>query len=216
MEDFNFSSLHTEIEPLVIVQNPVPIFKGISDFDSGDSIIPKLVFRYSGTQLSGVRSILEKEWEAAFPNEDLNFYFVDDRIRLQYQNEAKLSRFVTISTMLSIAIASLGLLGLTVLVVNSRTKEIGIRKVMGASPSTIFKLLAGSFSIQLIIAIVLSIPVTYWLMDRWLNDFAYRISIGAEMFGLSALVSIIIAFVVICFHTLKASRVNPVESLRTE
>lgn len=215
-DNFNYSSLHSEVEPLIITQNIVPIFQGISDNGFGDSPIPKLVFRYSGSQLSKVKDILESEWENIFPGEELNFSFVEENMKFQYESESRMNRLVTVSTILSIIIASLGLLGLTVLVINSKVKEIGIRKVIGASEFGIFKLLAGSFSIQLLIGIGISIPITYWLMKDWLNDFAYRIDMSIDMFVMGGLISIVIAFLAIGFHTIKASMINPVDSIKSE
>jgi len=214
--NFNYSSLHSEVEPLIITQNITPIFQGISDNGFGDSPIPKLVFRYSGAQLSKVKDILESEWENIFPEEELNFSFVEENMKFQYESENRMNRLVTVSTLLSIIIAGLGLLGLTVLVINSRIKEIGIRKVIGASGFSIFRLLAGSFAPQLIIGIALSIPITYWLMNDWLNDFAYRIDLSIDMFVLGGLISITIALLAISFHTIKATMINPVESIKTE
>ncbi|MEQ9404892.1 MAG: ABC transporter permease [Cyclobacteriaceae bacterium] len=215
-EDFHFTSLHSEVEPLVIVQNPVPIFMGISDGDFGDSLIPKLAFTYTGSNLTEATEILKREWEAAFPNESWNYNFIDERIKSQYENEARMNKLISVATVLSIVIASLGLLGLTMLVVNSKVKEIGVRKVMGASPLSIFRLLARGFSIQLLLAIVLSIPITIWLMNKWLANFAYRVEIGVGLFIISALLSVIIAFLVISYHTMRATRINPIESLRAE
>jgi len=215
-DNFNYSSLHTEVEPLVITQNIIPIYEGISDNSFGDSPIPKLVFKYNGSQLTKVKYILEKEWKATFPGEELSFNFIEEEMKFQYESESRMNRLVTVSTILSIIIASLGLLGLTVLVINSRVKEIGIRKVIGATEASIFKLLAGSFSLQLLLGITLSIPITYWLMSDWLNDFAYRINIGIEVFALGAIISIAIAFVAISFHTIKAAMINPVDSIRVE
>jgi putative ABC transport system permease protein len=214
--DFHFSSLHSEVEPLIIVQNPVPIFQGLSDADFIDSLVPKLVFTYSGSNLSDATAILKKEWEATFPNESWNYNFIDERIKAQYENEARMNKLISVATFLSIVIASLGLLGLTMLVVNSKIKEIGIRKVMGASSISIFRLLAKGFSIQLLISIVLSIPLTIWLINKWLENFAYRVDIGVGLFVVSGLLSIIVAFLVISYHTLRAAKVNPVESLRSE
>ncbi|MEP0987466.1 ABC transporter permease [Ekhidna sp.] len=215
-DDFHYSSLHSEVEPLVIVMNPMPIFMGISDGDFIDTPIPKLVFTYNGSNLSDGTDILKKEWEALFPNESWNFNFIDEQIAAQYASETRMNKLVTIATVLSIIIASLGLLGLSMLVVNSKVKEIGIRKVMGASPTSIFRLLAKGFSIQLLIAIVLSIPITIYMMNKWLDNFAYRTSIGAWLFVLSSIVALLIAFLVISYHTMRATRINPVESLRTE
>lgn len=215
-EDFHFSSLHSSVEPLVIVQNPMPILMGISDIDIQDSFVPKLVFRYTGSNLHEATEILRTEWESTFPNEAWNYEFVDETIKAQYENEARMNRLIAVATVLSIIIAMLGLLGLSLLVVNSKVKEIGIRKVMGATVLSIFRLLAKGFAVQILVAIIISIPITVLLMNRWLENFAYRISIGAGLFIISGLAAAMIAALVIGYHTMKASKVNPVESLRTE
>ncbi|MEL6537626.1 MAG: ABC transporter permease [Bacteroidota bacterium] len=216
VEDFHFASLHTTVEPLVITQNVMIPMSGISDMNFSSSPIPKLVFRYTGSNLSEVKTILDAEWQKAFPEEDLNFTFVEDNIQQQYASEERMNRLVMVATLLSIIIASLGLLGLTVLVINSRVKEIGIRKVIGASEASIFGMLARSFSWQLLLGIVLSVPITYWLMQDWLSGFAYQINMGVGMFLVSGVISIAVALLVISYHTLRAARVNPVESLRAE
>jgi len=215
-DNFNFSSLHNKVEPLIITQNISILYSGISDHDYGDSPVPKLVFRYEGSQLSEVKTILEKEWESTFPEEDLSLGFVEENMQFLYENEQRMNRLVFIVTVISIIIASLGLLGLTVLVTNSRIREMGIRKIVGASDTTIFGLLARSFSFQLGLGIILSVPLTYWLMEQWLSDFAFRIPLSPLLFLASAIISIVIAFVVISYHAYKAAHVNPVESLRSE
>ncbi|WP_421874848.1 ABC transporter permease [Marinoscillum sp.] len=216
VEDFHYSSLHEEIEPLVITQSLIPVFQGISDADFTDSPIPKLLFKYTGTQLTTVNDILQEEWKRTFPNRNLDYEFMDENIARQYENEARLNKLIGVATLISIVIASIGLLGLTVLVVNSREKEIGIRKVIGASPAQIFGLLAKTFSWQLALGVILSIPLTIWLMGIWLEDFAYRVSIGVDMFVVSTLLSVVIALLVISYHSWKATRINPVKSLRAE
>ncbi len=215
-EDFHYTSLHSEVEPLVIVQNIIPIASGVSDADFVDSITPKLVFTYNGSNLSEATDILKKEWEEVFPNESWNFAFLDEQIKSQYESEIRMNKLIAIATFLSILIAALGLLGLSLLVVNSKIKEIGIRKVMGASPVSIFRLLAKDFSIQILIAIVLSVPITLWMMNNWLENFAYRTNIGIGLFLISGLASIVVAILVISYHTIRAARINPVESLRNE
>lgn len=215
-KDFHFTSLHSDIEPLVIVQNILPIAKGISDSSIGDSLIPKLVFTYSGPNLNRGTEILKQAWEATFPNESWNFEFISENLKAQYDSEVRMNKLITVSTILSIVIAGLGLLGLIMLVVNARVKEIGIRKVMGASSLAIFGLLSRGFVWQLLMAIALSIPLTLWMMTRWLENFAYRTSIGAELFLFSGVVSAAVAGLVIVYHTIRAMRINPVQSLRDE
>lgn len=215
-KDFHFTSLHSKVEPLVIVQNIIPIAQGISDSDIIDTVIPKLVFTYTGPNLARAGEILEKEWEATFPNERWEYNFIDERIKAQYEREISMNKLISVATLLSILIASLGLLGLTLLMINSKEKEIGIRKVLGASVFSIFKLLAKSFSLQLLVAIGISIPMTIWLMNEWLQNFAYSVDIGLDVFIISGVLTVVIAAIVVAFHTIKASRVNPVNSLRSE
>ncbi len=215
-EDFNFSSLHNQIEPLVIAQNPMPVAKGISDTNFGDSPIPKLTFKYSGSQLINVRNLLTEAWDATFPNEELNFSFIDERMKLLYENEARMNKLVIVATILAVAISSIGLFGLSLIVINSRTKEIGIRKVMGAGTGAIFKLLSTNFIVQMALGVVISIPITWWQMNMWLSDFAYRVEIGMVEFVISAVLALCIALLVVALHTSRLTRINPVESLRTE
>lgn len=215
-KDFHFTSLHSEIEPLVIVQNIIPIARGVSDSDFGDTVIPKLIFTYTGANLSKGTEILQKEWEALFPNVSWNFEFISENLQNQYENEIRMNRLITVATVLSVVIASLGLLGLIMLVANAKLKEIGIRKVMGASALAIFKLLSRGFVWQLLIAIVLSVPLTLWLMNSWLENFAYRTDIGPGLFLISAILSVVVAGLVIFYHTIRAMRVNPIKSLRVE
>ena len=215
-KDFNFESLREEIAPLVIVQNPVPVFMGINDFNSGDSFVPKLVFRYQGNKLADVGDVLDEAWKKLFPSEELNFYFVEQSLQNQYEDEVRVNQIVSIATVLSIIIASFGLLGLTILMVNIKLKEIGIRKVLGASSRTILNILFKQFSLQLIIAIILSVPITWYLMNSWMDDFAYRTNIGIGVFLISSLLTLMLVLIVIGFHAARASRTNPIHSLRDE
>lgn len=215
-EDFNYSSLHNSIEPLIITQNVVPIMEGVSDMNFDDSPIPKLVFKYTGNRLSKIKEILESEWKSVYPEEELEFSFVEENIKAQYASENRMNRLLTVATLLSIIIASLGLLGLTVLVVRNKEKEIGIRKIIGASEFSIFKLLVNSFTTQLVVGMLLSIPITFWLMNNWLNDFAYRIRLSIDLFMLGCAISLIIALLTVSFHTLKAAKINPVNSIKSE
>ena len=215
-ENFNFQSLHTDVEPLVIVQNLSPIFAGISDVTINDNPIPKVFFKYTGQNLLAVRDILDEAWSELFPNEELNFSFIDERLRLLYENEARVNKIAGVATVISILIAAFGLLGLTILVVNTKVKEIGIRKVLGASPITIMNILLRQFSIQLGLAFLISIPVTWYLMNQWLSDFAYRVDIGLLVFVASGFLSFLIMLSVIVYHAVRASRINPVNALRVE
>lgn len=215
-ENFNFESLHTDVAPLIIAQNRKPILQGISGITMDDNPIPKVFFQYNGQNLLDIQHILEEAWGETFPNEELNFSFVDERLRLMYEDEARVNKIAGVATVISILIASFGLLGLTILVVNTKVKEIGIRKVLGASPMTIMNILVRQFGTQLIIAFIISIPMTWYLMNQWLSDFAYRIDIGVVVFLISGLLSFLLMMVVIAYHAIRASRINPVNALRVE
>ncbi len=215
-KDFNFESLHTEVNPLIITQNAGPIAQGASDFNINSNPIPKVFFKYTGNSLLNVQSLLEEVWEGSFPNEELNFSFIDERLRLMYENEARVNQIAGIATIISILIAAFGLLGLTIMVVNNKIKEIGIRKVLGAPTFTILSLLLKQFSQQLVLAFVISIPITWYLMNQWLSDFAYRIEVGVLVFLVSGLLSFLIMLIVIGYHAMRAARSNPIKALRVE
>lgn len=216
IDDIHFSSLHNKVQPLVLAQNILPIYEGISDINVGGSILPKLLFKYTGQNLVEAETILSAAWEKVFPNQSLDFHFMDQAIKQQYENEAQLKKLISVASTIAIIIAAIGLLGLTVLVINSREKEIGIRKVMGASTIQIFRLLAKTYSIQLVIGVLLSVPLTLWLMKDWLDNFAYKVSLTPDLFLMSGLLAMFIAILVVSYHTLKAALVNPIESLRDE
>ena len=216
IQDFHFSSLHNKVEPLIIAQNIIPIYQGISDVNFGSSPTPKLLFKADINQLVKTTEILTAAWEKLFPNYALHFQFMDQAIQQQYKNEAQLKKLIGVAASIAIIIAAIGLLGLTVLVVNSREKEIGIRKVLGASIWQVFGLLSKTYALQLLLGSVLSVPLTVWLMRDWLNNFAYKIALSPDLFLLSGLLAFLVAFLVVSFHTLKAGISNPIESLRDE
>ncbi|MFY0687852.1 MAG: ABC transporter permease [Cyclobacteriaceae bacterium] len=215
-DDFHFSSLHTEVEPLVIGKSFDLIFEGISDADFQDSVFPKLIFKYTGNNLAEVKEILRASWETLFPNQQLTFSFVDESIRQQYEDESRMQKLLTVATIISIVIASIGLLGLTMLVMHAKEKEIGIRKVVGATTTQMFGLLSKSFASQLVMGIAFSVPFTVWLMRKWLDNFAFQVEIGVGVFVLAGFISIGLALLVISYHTWRASTRNPIKSLRTE
>ncbi len=216
VKDFNFESLHTKVSPLIITQNASPITQGVSDFSVNSNPIPKVFFKYTGQRLLDVQRLLDEAWAETFPNEELNFGFIDERLRLLYENESRMNQIAGIATIISILIASFGLLGLTIMVVNNKVKEIGIRKVLGAPTFTILSMLLRQFSQQLILAFLISIPLTWYIMNQWLSDFAYRIEVGFMVFLVSGTLSFLIMLIVIGYHAIRASRSNPIKALRVE
>ena len=187
-----------------------------------------LVFRYNETpggyyaikfNTSDVKNSMTKfedHWKALFPGNPFIFFFLDDHYNEQYKADQQFGKIFAIFSLLAIFIACLGLFGLSSLTAIQRTKEIGVRKVMGASIQSILTLMSRDYMILLSIAIVLAIPFTWWIMSGWLEGFAYRIPLSWWIFAVPSLAVVAIALFTVSVHTIKAARTNPSKSLRYE
>jgi len=159
---------------------------------------------------------VEKVWNNYFPQNPFSYYFLDDDFNTQYKADDQFGKVFGLFSFLAIIIACFGLLSLSAYNVLQRTKEIGIRKVLGASVSNIIYLLAKDFMLLVCIAFFIAVPVTWFVMNNWLHDFAYRISISWWIFLVAGFISLLIALITISFQSIKAAIANPVKSLRTE
>jgi putative ABC transport system permease protein len=159
---------------------------------------------------------VEKTWSKYFPNDPFSFYFLDESFDQQYKDDKLFGKVFGLFASLAILIACFGLLGLSAYNILQRTKEIGIRKVMGASIQNLLFILSKDFLKLVLIAFVIAVPVTWLLMNSWLQDFAYRINISAGVFIIAGIASFVIALVTISFQAIRAAMANPVKSLRTE
>jgi len=202
MKDFHFSSMHDKIEPVVLFNNP--------------KYFGSVLLRIGPGQLPNVLAQIEKRWQAFVPSRPFSYSFLDDEYDAMYRTERKLGTLMSLLCGMAILITSLGLLGLVAFITTHRTKEIGIRRVLGASVSHITALISKDFFGLIIIAIIIASPVAYYFMHQWLQDYSYRISISWWMFGLAAIVVILVALFTISYHTVRAAKANPVKSLRTE
>ncbi|MEQ9414887.1 MAG: FtsX-like permease family protein [Cyclobacteriaceae bacterium] len=158
----------------------------------------------------------EQEWKTFFPGNPFDFFFLDEHYAKQYKADQQFGKVFGIFSGLAILIACLGLFGLSSLTALQRTKEIGVRKVLGASVQSILGLVSKDYLLLLGIAIVAATPLSWWVMNNWLQDFANRINLSWWIFALPSLVVIFIAMFTVSFHTLKAARTNPARSLRVE
>lgn len=201
-KDFNFRSLHSEIEPLALLLYP-DYFKSIS-------------IRIRPGNIKETINQIEEQWEASFPGETFQFSFLDDRMNQLYESEMKTQNIFIIFSCFSIFVACLGLFGLSVFIATERTKEIGIRKVLGASVSKILLLLLKEFFVWIVIANLAAWPLGYYVINKWLEDFAYRINIGWWVFVLSGAIALVIALFTISYQAIKAALANPVKSLKYE
>jgi putative ABC transport system permease protein len=159
---------------------------------------------------------LERIYKAAYPGNPFEFYFVDERYNAQYKSEQQYGRLFTIASALAIFIACLGLFGLATFTTEQRTKEIGVRKVLGASITSIVTLLSKDFLKLVLIAIVIASPLAWYTMHRWLQGFAYRVDIVWWVFVLAGLLAVGVALLTVSFQSIRAALTNPVKSLKTE
>jgi putative ABC transport system permease protein len=159
---------------------------------------------------------IRKSWEKAFPGNPFEYFFLDDYFNRQYANERKFGQLFTCFSLLAILISCLGLFGLSAYTASQRVKEIGIRKVLGASSLTIAYMLSVDFLKLVALSIVLASPITWIIMNNWLSDFAYRIRISWWIFGMAGVFALIIAMLTVSFQAIRAAQANPVKSLRNE
>lgn len=166
--------------------------------------------------LSNTIKDIETAYVKAFPGNPFDYFFLDDYFNRQYKNEQQFGELFSVFSILAILVGSLGLFGLAAYTAQQRTKEVGIRKVLGSSNAQIFVLLSRGFIGLITISIIIAIPITYYFMDLWLNSFAYKEPISINVFVVSGVLVLAAALVTISFQTIKAMRVNPVDSLRYE
>jgi putative ABC transport system permease protein len=215
-KDFNYESLHSKIKPLVLSLKFDTIARQSNDVSFANAPQPRISIRMKAGNVQDNINILKKAWRAVAPNQDFEFHFLDESLASAYTQEQKTATVVKIAAGLSIFIACMGLFGLATLTVTRRTKEIGIRKVLGANAVQLVKLLSKDFLFLIVIAALIAFPVAWWAMQKWLSDFAYRTSIGWWVFAFAGIASLIIALVTISTQAVKAAMRNPVRSLRSE
>jgi putative ABC transport system permease protein len=201
VKDFNFSSLRDGIKPVALVYNE----------DRG-----AITARVNPANLPAIMSKLENKWKNMSPNQQLSYSFMDEDFDATYRAEQRIGKlFISFST-LAILIACLGLFGLAAYAAEQRNKEIGIRKVLGASVSAIVSMLSMDFIKLVFISILIATPVAWWAMNKWLQDFAYRVNIQWYILASAGAIAVLIAFITISFQSIKAAIMNPVTSLRSE
>jgi len=199
--DFHYASVKQEIAPLMMMLG---------------NNYGELIIKIKTGDVNEYVADLKKQWDSFNPNGPFDYHFLDEKFASLYASEKSTGQIFTSFTIIAILIASLGLFGLAAFITEQRTKEIGIRKVLGATVKQLLLLVSKDFLILVGIAFFISIPVTWWAMHSWLQDFAYRIKINIWVFPLSGIVAILIALVTISFQAIKAAIANPVKSLRSE
>ncbi|MEP7143885.1 MAG: FtsX-like permease family protein [Ferruginibacter sp.] len=205
MQDFHFESMHEHITPLIIV---LPA--------ANQYFFNHLSIKISGKDIPGGLAQLQKTWKQFLPEIPFDYTFLDENFDRLYQSESRQGTLFTTFSCLAIFIACLGLFGLSAFIITQRVKEIGIRKVLGASIGSIVQMISKDFLKLVVIAAVLAFPIAWYAMNNWLRDFAYRVDISWWVFVVAAVLALLIALLTISFQAIKAARANPVKSLRTE
>ncbi|MEZ4900876.1 MAG: FtsX-like permease family protein [Spirosomataceae bacterium] len=207
MRDFHDASVRNPIEPIALFHESSKTYQTWGSYMA--------VRLQAGTEQQAIAKV-SSLWSKVVPNVPFEYDFLDASFARLYRSEAKMSTILSIFTGLALFIGCLGLLALASFTAETRTKEIGIRKVLGANISGIVAMLSAQFLKLVLLAFVIAAPMTWYFMDNWLNDFAYRIDIEWWMFAMAGVSAILIAFLTVGFQALKAALMNPVESLKTE
>lgn len=203
VKDFHFQSLHEAIRPLVIRQDQYAL---------GSTFLVKT----RPGQIQAALGVTEKTWKKYFSGDPLSFRFLDEEFKQLYAKDTQMMKFSLLFGCLSILLSCIGLLGITVFAARQRNKEISIRKVLGASSTSISLLLSGKFLKPVMIALLIAIPISYTAADLWLKNYAYRISISWQYFISSAAIIVLISLITISAQAVRAGLQNPVKALRKE
>lgn len=201
VKDFNFNSLHQTVTPLALT---------LSEQNGS------MAFRINTADAKGLITQIENKWRAMLPGQPFTYTFMDEQFNATYLAEQRISEISVTFAVLAILIACLGLFGLVTYAAEQRIKEIGIRKVLGASVTNLVGMLSKDFLVLVLISALIAFPVAWWAMDRWLQNFAYRITISWWIFIIAGLVALAIALITVSLQAIRAALMNPVKSLRTE
>ena len=204
LKDFNFQSLHSNIEPLIV-----------GAWNNPASVIDYFILKVNGNASELVEQA--REVHTKFDTRSvMEYHFLDNMLATYYESEQQASVIFKVGAGLSIFIACLGLFGLASFTVERRVKELGIRKVLGASEWRLFYMLSSSFSKQVLVAFLIACPIAYFVMQNWLANFQYRVGLGVGAFAIAGLATLMIAIITVSYRSIKAANSNPVNSLRSE
>jgi putative ABC transport system permease protein len=202
-EDFNFNSLHYKINTLSLVVHP-------------DWNYSEMSVKIDGNNVQAAIDAVKATWDKHISNYPFSYTFLDEHFEELYRTDKQMSSVVAIMAGLAILISCMGLFGLAAITSEKKIKEIGIRKVLGATERQITILLSKNFMMLILLSFIIVSPITYWLLKSWLDNFAFRISINPLTFLLGGVLAMAIALITIGYHTVKSARENPVKSLRYE
>ena len=201
VKNFHTTSLHQSIEPVIITTEPQYYYAAI---------------KLKTSSLKSAIGTIEEAWTATYPQHIFEYTFLDENIEEFYENESRIAQLFQVFALIAILIGCLGLFGLVSFMAAQRSKEIGIRKVLGASVWNIINMFGKEFSWMVVLGFVVAAPLAYFAMQSWLEQFHYRIEWNIWIFGAAIVLSFIVAAVTVGYKSLQAARTNPIESLRDE
>jgi putative ABC transport system permease protein len=204
VKDFNYNSLHEEIKPFLLECIP-----------NSPSFCTVMVSANTGDYKALLHKMSDV-WRQNVPGAPFEYAFLDEDVQKLYEADITLANIINAFTAMAVLVSCLGLFGLAAFSAEQRSKEIGVRKVLGASVAGVVRLLSADFLKLVGIALLISVPVSWWAMSRWLDGFAYKVPMRWWMFGLSGLLAVLVAFITVSFHTIRAANANPVKSLKAE
>jgi putative ABC transport system permease protein len=202
VRDFHYTNLHEKVAAAAINIYTPEVFIVAAKLKAAD--------------IKNTIAQINKKWSQFVPAYPLDYKFMDETFGQMYQSEEKLSDLLWIFTLMAIFIGCMGLFALAAFSAEQRTKEIGIRKVLGATALNIMALLSKSFLLLVVISSLIAFPIAWWAMNNWLQDFPYRVNISWWVFGIAIASALMIALITVSFQAIKAATANPVKSLRTE
>ncbi len=216
MNDFNYESLNHAVAPLMLSINSEPILSLAENLTSRYSSQPRISVKLDTKNMTAGMTLLKDIWEKINPSQEFEYSFLDETLFAQYQSEKQSKSIVNIASLLAVFIACMGLFGLTTLIVAKRIAEIGIRKIMGANVINIVGIISKDFIKLVSISTLFAFPIAWWVMNKWLQGFAYSIDVNWSVFVIVGITVLAITLVTVSFQAIKAAITNPIKSLRTE
>jgi len=204
VKDFNIGSFRNEIPPVVI------------SLDEKDPLAKSIIMDYPAGKLSGILTGIEKSWQYVYPDYPFEYRFIEEELLKAHKDELYFLKIIVSFSIISILITCFGLFSLAWAITQNRTKEIGIRKVIGATFTDIFRLLTVDFSKWILVAFIFATPIAWFLMNEWLQNFSFRIKLSPVIFVAGGLIIFLIALLTVSIHAIRAARVHPVDELRNE
>ncbi|MEN2281156.1 ABC transporter permease [Algoriphagus sp. SE2] len=216
VKNFNHASLYKDIEPVLFAKSPEAVFSGINSLSINSATNPKVIVKGNGSDFESFITLLEDEWAKVFPSEAFSFSFLDETVEAQYRADERLGKMVFLAAGIAILIAAMGLFALAALSISGRTKEIGIRKVLGASSWSISWMFNKEFLVITLIGIFIALPLSFYVMQSWIEQFAVKEWPSWLNFTLLAISGIGFTLLIVSAQSYYASQMNPVKTLKDE